>query len=99
MKRNLLILAVFSLMTFGFASIAPNIAAQTRSYRVSDQTVKSLITRIQRSKNKAQSAKQKNHASRTIGNRDFPETSFPLISLVVRFVPEISPDRPALLSL
>ncbi len=47
MKRNLLILAVFSLMTLGFASIAPNIAAQTRSYRVSDQTVKSLITRIE----------------------------------------------------
>jgi len=47
MKKNLLILAIFSLVTFGFAVTAPNVAAQTRPYRVSDQTVKSLITRIE----------------------------------------------------
>jgi hypothetical protein len=47
MRRQLLILAIFSLMTFGFAATATNVEAQNRPYRVSDRNVQSLITRIE----------------------------------------------------
>jgi hypothetical protein len=47
MKRQLLILAIFNLMTFGFAATATNVAAQNRAYRVSDRNVQSLIARIE----------------------------------------------------
>jgi hypothetical protein len=47
MKRQLLILTIFCLTTFGFVATVTDVAAQNRAYRVSDRNVQSLIARIE----------------------------------------------------